>query len=131
MIISKLLFGAIALTMLAAPAFAADLPGDIKSATIDGKTVLTDAKGMTLYTYDKDTAGQAATCADNCAAAWPPAFASADAKPVGDFTLVKSADGKDIWAYYGMPLYGWIKDKKPGETTGDMVGNVWHTAIEK
>ena len=77
------------------------------------------------------TAGQAATCADKCAAAWPPAFASADAKPVGDFTLVKSADGKDIWAYYGMPLYGWIKDKKPGETTGDMVGNVWHTAIEK
>ena len=93
--------------------------------------VLTNDKGMTLYTYDKDTAGQAATCADKCAAAWPPAFASADAKPVGDFTLVKSADGKDIWAYYGMPLYGWIKDKKPGETTGDMVGNVWHTAIEK
>ena len=99
--------------------------------TIDGKTVITDAKGMTLYTYDKDKAGEASTCAGKCAAAWPPAYASAGATASGSFTLVKSADGKDMWAYDGMPLYGWVKDKKPGDTTGDMVGNVWHTAIEK
>jgi predicted lipoprotein with Yx(FWY)xxD motif len=30
-----------------------------------------------------------------------------------------------------MPLYLWAKDKKPGDTTGDGVGNVWHTAVEK
>jgi predicted lipoprotein with Yx(FWY)xxD motif len=29
-----------------------------------------------------------------------------------------------------MPLYFWVKDTKPGDTTGDMVGEVWHTAIK-
>jgi predicted lipoprotein with Yx(FWY)xxD motif len=131
MLISKWMLGAVGLALLTAPVFADDVPGDLKTTMIDGKTVITDAKGMTLYTYDKDTAGQASTCAGKCAAAWPPAYATSGAKPIGDFTLVKSADGKDMWAYYGMPLYGWVKDQKPGDTTGDMVGNVWHTAVEK
>ena len=120
------------LALLTVPAFAADTPSDLKTMSIGGKTVITDAKGMTLYTYDKDTKGAAqSVCADKCAAAWPPALASAGAKPVGGFTIVKSADGKDMWAYDGWPLYGWVKDQKPGDTTGDMVGNVWHTAIEQ
>jgi len=131
MMISKLLLGAVALAALTLPAFAEGEPSDLKTTTIDGKTVITDAKGMTLYTYDKDKAGEASTCSGKCAAAWPPAYASAGAAASGDFTLVKSADGKEMWAYYGMPLYGWVKDKKPGDNTGDMVGNVWHTAVEK
>ena len=31
-----------------------------------------------------------------------------------------------MWAYDGMPLYYWVKDKKPGDVTGDGVGSVWH-----
>jgi predicted lipoprotein with Yx(FWY)xxD motif len=34
-----------------------------------------------------------------------------------------------IVAYDGWPLYFWVKDTKPGDTTGDGVGEVWHTAI--
>ena len=131
MTISRLLLGALALGVLAAPAFAEDyVGGALKSATIGGANVITDAKGMTLYTYDQDKPG-VSNCYDKCASAWPPAFADASAKAEGDFTLVKRTDGKMMWAYKGMPLYLWIKDKKPGDTTGDMVGNVWHTAIEK
>jgi len=130
--ISKLLFGAAALVLMSAPtAFAEDYAGGaVKTSTINGANVLTDAKGMTLYTFDKDTAG-VSNCYDKCAVAWPPAMATADAKADGDFTLVKRTDGSMMWAYKGMPLYLWIKDTKPGDTTGDMVGNVWHTAIEK
>jgi predicted lipoprotein with Yx(FWY)xxD motif len=132
MTISKLFLGAAALALFTLPAFAAGEPSDIKTMSIGGATVITDAKGMTLYTYDKDTKGAAmSSCAGKCAQAWPPAYASSGAAASGDFTLVKSADGKDMWAYDGMPLYGWIKDKAPGDTTGDMVGNVWHTAVEK
>lgn len=127
---SKLLLGAATLAMLAVPAFAAGEPADLKVTAIKGANVITDAKGMTLYTYDKDTAG-VSNCYDKCAAAWPPAFASEGAKASGDFSLVKRTDGKMMWAYKGMPLYSWVKDTKPGETTGDMVGNVWHTAVEK
>jgi predicted lipoprotein with Yx(FWY)xxD motif len=36
-----------------------------------------------------------------------------------------------MWAYKGWPLYFWVKDEKPGDTTGDMVGEVWHTAVEQ
>ena len=128
--LSNLLFGAAALALLAGPVFAAGEPSDLKVTTINGKNVITDAKGMTLYTYDKDTAG-VSNCYDKCAAAWPPAFASDGAAASGDFSLVKRTDGKTMWAYKGMPLYLWVKDKKPGDTTGDMVGNVWHTAVEK
>lgn len=128
--ISRLLFGVAALALFAVPAFADDMPGGIKTMTIDGKNVLTDAQGMTLYTFDNDKGGVSA-CYDKCEKAWPPALASADAKASGDFTLVKRKDGSEMWAYYGAPLYTWIKDKKPGDTTGDMVGNVWHTAVAK
>ena len=129
--LSKLWFGAAALALLACPAFAEDyVGGALKTSTIGGANVITDAKGMTLYTFDKDTAG-VTNCYDKCAEAWPPAFAADGPKAEGDFSLVKRTDGKMMWAYKGMPLYLWIKDKKPGDTTGDMVGNVWHTAIEK
>ena len=128
---SNLLLGAAALALLAFPAFAEDyVGGALKSMDINGAKVINDAKGMTLYTFDKDTAG-VSNCYDKCAVAWPPAFAADGAKAEGDFSLVKRTDGKMMWAYKGLPLYLWIKDTKPGETTGDMVGNVWHTAIEK
>ena len=128
--ISKLIFGAAALVLLAAPAFAADYAGGaVKTMTINGASVLTDTKGMTLYTFDQDKAG-VSNCYDKCALAWPPALATSDAKAAGDFSLVKRTDGTMMWAYKGMPLYTWIKDKKPGDETGDGVGNVWHTAVD-
>ena len=129
---SKILVGAAALVLLAAPAaFAEDYAGGaVKTMSIKGANVLTDAKGMTLYIWDKDAMG-VSNCYDKCAEAWPPALATADAKADGDFTLVKRTDGKMIWAYKGWPLYLWIKDKAPGDTTGDGVGGTWHTAVEK
>jgi predicted lipoprotein with Yx(FWY)xxD motif len=126
-----ILLGAAAVAMLSTAAFAEDYAGGaIKTMEIGGKEVLTDAKGMTLYTYDKDAVG-VSNCYDKCAVNWPPAFAAADAKAEGDFTIVDRTDGTKIWAYKGWPLYLWIKDTKPGDTTGDGVGEVWHTAVEQ
>jgi len=125
-----ILLGAAALATLSTAAFAEDyVGGAVKSAEIGGKEVLTDANGMTLYTYDKDTAG-VSNCYDKCAANWPPLLGSADAKAEGDFSLVDRTDGTRMWAYKGMPLYLWVKDTKAGDTTGDGVGGVWHTAVE-
>ena len=45
-------------------------------------------------------------------------------------TLVDRTDSDmKIVAYKGWPLYLWIKDTKPGDTTGDGVGGTWHTAV--
>ncbi|KPH07099.1 hypothetical protein AOG23_18670 [Rhizobium acidisoli] len=52
----------------------------------------------------------------------------AKAKAEGEWSLVKAADGKEMWAYEGKPLYTFAGDKKPGDMTGDGVGGVWHVA---
>ena len=87
----------------------------------------TDAKGMTLYTFDKDAGGKSA-CNGPCATNWPPLMATGDAKASGDWTIVTRDDGGKQYAYKGKPLYTWTKDAKPGDKTGDGVNNAWHTA---
>ena len=121
--------GLAALAALSTTAFAAEFAGGaLMTSEIDGKQVITNDAGMTLYTFDKDAVG-GSNCYDQCAVNWPPAIASADAQPDGDFTLVERTDGTKMWAYKGWPLYLWKNDQKPGDTTGDMVGEVWHTAV--
>jgi predicted lipoprotein with Yx(FWY)xxD motif len=89
--------------------------------------VLADGKMMTLYTFDKDQPGKS-NCNGMCADNWPPLMAPADAKANGDWSIVARDDGTKQWAYKGHPLYGWVKDQKPGDTTGDGIGTVWHAA---
>ena len=89
--------------------------------------VLTNAAGMTLYTYDKDSVGSGkSVCNGQCASNWPPLMAAADAKAQGDYTVITRDDGGKQWAYKGKPLYLWIKDAKPGDKTGDGRNKVWH-----
>lgn len=128
---TSILAGAAALALLATPTFAAEyLGGLVKSTDIGGKMVLTDINDMTLYTFDKDVQGSASNCYEQCAVNWPPLTAADDTPLDPDFTLIDRTDGTKIVAYKGWPLYLWIKDEKPGDTTGDMVGEVWHTAYE-
>lgn len=91
--------------------------------------ILTGSNGMSLYTFDKDTAGSGkSVCNGPCAANWPPLMAAADAKMVADYTVITRDDGNKQWAYKGKPLYFWVKDSKPGDTSGDGFNNVWHLA---
>ena len=110
---------------------APQMPANVRATkSASGTMILTDAKGMTLYTFAKDTAG-VSNCNGNCAKNWPPLSAAADATAMGDWTVVTREDGIKMWAYKGMPLYGWIKDAKPGDTTGDGVGNgAWKIALQ-
>jgi predicted lipoprotein with Yx(FWY)xxD motif len=91
---------------------------------------LTNASGMTLYTFDKDAAGKSA-CNGPCAANWPMLMAASGASGSGDWTIVTRDDGSKQWAYKGKPLYTWVKDQKAGDKTGDgFANNAWHTAKE-
>ena len=88
--------------------------------------VMVNTAGMTLYTFDKDPTGSGkSACNGPCANNWPPLKASAEDKPRGDFTIVTRDDGSKQWAHKGKPLYLWIKDKSPGDKTGDGFGKVW------
>ena len=118
------LIAAIALTACASMGMS-DMPA--KKAA-DG--TLTNASGMTLYTFDKDAAGKSA-CNGQCAANWPPLAADAGATASGDWSVVTRDDGRKQWAYKGKPLYTWVKDQKPGDKTGDgFANNAWHAAKE-
>ncbi|MHB2250679.1 COG4315 family predicted lipoprotein [Pseudomonas fitomaticsae] len=87
--------------------------------------MMVDHKGMTLYTFDKDSGGKS-MCNDECAKNWPPLMAPADAKAEGKWTVIKRDDGMMQYAYDGKPLYTFVKDAKPGDMTGDKMKDMWH-----
>jgi predicted lipoprotein with Yx(FWY)xxD motif len=119
---------AAALALFALPASAEDY-GPFKTMDTAAGKVLVDAKGMTLYTFDKDEAGKS-NCNGQCATNWPPAMAMEGDQPSGDLTIIKRDDGSMQWADDGKPLYTFVKDTKPGDVTGDNVNNVWHVVKE-
>lgn len=102
-------------------------PSVVKVATMGSSSMLTGSNGMTLYTESTDTNGKS-MCNGACAQNWPPLTAAADAKPVGNFTIVTRDDGTLQWADKGKPLYFWKNDKQPGDMTGEGVAGRWHTA---
>jgi predicted lipoprotein with Yx(FWY)xxD motif len=94
---------------------------------------LTDAAGMSLYTFSRDVPGTS-TCYDRCATAWPPllvedgAALAADEGIAGELGTTERDDDTIQVTYNGWPLYYWINDAAPGDTTGHNVGNVWAIA---
>ena len=94
-----------------------------------GKILVGD-KGMTLYMFTKDEPDKS-NCTGDCLVKWPPLLTQGSPKLgegvddslVGTATL---ADGSMIVTYNKMPLYYWVNDVKPGDTTGQGVGSVWY-----
>jgi predicted lipoprotein with Yx(FWY)xxD motif len=124
----RILLAAVAAATLGTAGAAYAQMAPTKMGTTSKGQVLTDAKGMTLYTFDKDAGGKSA-CNGPCAGNWPPLMASADAKPAAGYAVVARNDGSKQWAYKGKPLYTWKNDHKPGDITGDgFLNNNWHIA---
>jgi len=91
--------------------------------------VYTGDNGMTLYTFDRDTAGSGkSACNGQCAALWPPLQADGAARPTGPWTVITRDDGSKQWALNGKPVYFFARDTKPGERSGDNFNNLWRLA---
>ena len=105
----------------------ASMSGGPPVKMVDG--VYTGDNGMTLYTFDRDTAGSGkSVCNGQCATLWPPLSADDSAKPSGAWTIITRDDGKKQWALNGKPVYFFARDTKPGERSGDNFNNVWRLA---
>lgn len=92
------------------------------------KGVLTDSKGITLYTFGNEVAGSGVSlCTGACAANWFAYLAAKGekAKAGSDLSIVVRSDGQAQWAYKGMLLYRFYDDRKPGEAKGDGLRGVW------
>jgi predicted lipoprotein with Yx(FWY)xxD motif len=111
-----------------AAASAASAAPPVKAGTTAKGATLTDDKGMSLYTFDKDSGGKSA-CNGPCATNWPVVKAEASDQPTGDYTTITRDDGSKQWAYKGKPLYTFAKDQKAGDTAGDgFLNGAWHLA---
>ena len=102
----------------------------LKTAKIGGATVVTNAKGLTLYWFVPDSA-TTSKCSGSCATFWPPVKgpATAGTGVTGTLATITRADGSVQATYNGHPLYTYVGDHAPGQATGDGLnvnGGVWH-----
>ncbi|WP_315703434.1 MULTISPECIES: hypothetical protein [unclassified Bradyrhizobium] len=122
--IASLFVAAISLAVISS----ANAAPPTKSGSSAKGQILTDASGMSLYTFDKDSGGKSA-CNGPCATNWPVLKASASDQPSGDYTIITRDDGSKQWAYKGKPLYTFAKDQKAGDVSGDgFLNGAWHLA---
>jgi predicted lipoprotein with Yx(FWY)xxD motif len=98
-----------------------------------------DGGGRALYMFEADTRGEGesaaqSTCYDDCAEAWPPLVVE-DAPEAGEdiqadlIGTVERNDGRLQVTYGGWPLYYYVRDEGPGQTTGHDVeefGGEWY-----
>jgi predicted lipoprotein with Yx(FWY)xxD motif len=106
----------------------------VSVATTKVGKVLVDAKGMTLYRFDNDTAAGKSTCgAGACATTWP--AATVTGTPVvgtgvaaSKLTTFMRDDGKTQLQIAGHPLYTFAGDTKAGDTNGQGIIGKWYAA---
>jgi predicted lipoprotein with Yx(FWY)xxD motif len=102
----------------------------LKTTSIHGVTVLTNAQGLTLYWFAPDTSTKS-VCNGSCAAYWPPVPGHVSLAPgvAGTITTITRSDGSSQAAYNGHPLYTYVSDHSTGQATGNNLninGGVWH-----
>jgi predicted lipoprotein with Yx(FWY)xxD motif len=113
-----------------APAPASGGRAILKTATIGGVTVLTNAKGFTLYWFAPDTPTRSA-CYGACVGYWPPLTGPPAPGPgvTGKLGTIKRTDGTTQASYNGHPLYTYVGDTAPGQAFGNNLnlnGGLWH-----
>jgi predicted lipoprotein with Yx(FWY)xxD motif len=101
----------------------------LDARTIGGKALLTDAKGLTLYTFAPDKVNKS-VCYGDCASYWPPVPGNVSAGPgvTGKIGTITRTDGTTQATYDGHPLYTYIGDHGPGTAAGNNInlnGGLW------
>ncbi|MFZ0171123.1 MAG: hypothetical protein WAL04_05510 [Acidimicrobiales bacterium] len=103
---------------------------ELKTMKIGNATVLTNAKGFTLYWFAPDTPATS-QCYGSCAAYWPPVTGRPTAGPgvTGRIGTIERSGGVLQVTYDSHPLYTYIGDSAPGQAHGNGInlnGGEWH-----
>ena len=122
---------ALTIAFVASPApVATGGPGGqtLDARTVAGKNLLTNAKGLTLYTFAPDK--NKSVCYGDCATYWPPVPGNMSAGPgvTGTIGTIIRTDGTTQATYDGHPLYTYIGDHGPGTASGNhrnLNGGLW------
>lgn len=86
-------------------------------------TILADAKGISVYTFDLDTNG-VSNCKGGCLNEWPVVHVAADEPINAPFGKIRGNDGQPQLTLNAQPLYYYNDDQKPGDVFGDYPK--WH-----
>jgi predicted lipoprotein with Yx(FWY)xxD motif len=102
----------------------------LKTTKISGATVLTNAKGFTLYWFVRDTPNKS-NCDASCLHYWPPVTGSVTAGSgvTGHLGTITGTNGTKQATWNGHPLYTYVGDTGPGMAKGNglnISGGVWH-----
>jgi predicted lipoprotein with Yx(FWY)xxD motif len=116
-----------------APAPTASGGAALKTGKVGAVTVLTTAKGLTVYTFAADSPGKS-NCYGSCAAYWPPVVGSASAAAGirGTFGTTTRTDGTKQVTWNGHPLYTYVGDHGPGSASGNNLninGGLWKEIV--
>jgi len=86
--------------------------------------ILVNSKGFTLYMFVPDHR-KSVTCKGTCAAIWPPLKVKKGQRPTAGGAAKKKLLGTDgrVVTYNRWPLYTYVTDTKPGQTSGQNVNN--------
>jgi predicted lipoprotein with Yx(FWY)xxD motif len=108
-------------------------PVVIKTGQVGGVTVLTNGKGLTVYTFAADSPGKS-NCYSSCAAYWPPVTGSPShvAGIPGTFGTTTRTDGTKQVTWNGHPLYTYVADGGPGQAKGNNLnlnGGLWKEIV--
>ena len=108
-------------------------PVAIKTGTVGGVTVLTNGKGLTVYTFAADSPGKS-NCYSSCAAYWPPVTGTPShaAGIPGTFGTTTRTDGTKQVTWNGHPLYTYVADGGPGQDKGNNLnlnGGLWKVVV--
>jgi predicted lipoprotein with Yx(FWY)xxD motif len=91
----------------------------------DGRSILANQEGMTLYTFDQDDPG-VSNCHGGCLSVWPAVIVESGIEVESPYSLTQRDDGQMQLMLNDEPLYLFVGDKKQGDIRGDNLQNVWH-----
>jgi predicted lipoprotein with Yx(FWY)xxD motif len=98
--------------------------------------VIVDPRGFTLYDFHKDK-GTTSSCYGGCAQVWPPLLSegkpqAGEGASASKLGTTKRTDGTIQVTYAGNPVYTYVTDKAPGDTTGNgssSFGAQWYALL--
>jgi predicted lipoprotein with Yx(FWY)xxD motif len=102
---------------------------DVRSTSLG--SILTDSSGRTLYAFAADKKG-VSNCTGSCLTYWPPTSPTTAPQPGAGVTAhlgtITGTDGKKQLTVDGWPMYSYVGDSGPGDTTGQGLnesGGLW------
>jgi predicted lipoprotein with Yx(FWY)xxD motif len=107
----------------------------ISTGTTSLGTVLTDAKGFTLYYFLPEQNATIGACTGACLTTWPPLVVTGAPTAASGATgtlatvsiMVNGAVQTEV-TYNGWPLHTFASDTTPGQTNGEGIAGKWFAA---